>query len=172
MKKLGSVILGFIIGALLTYFFCPRPGDGEMHTMEAEVVKPKGVISVKDAQALNDNWTKFRTPVLDSITQRSAGKKDNRWAWWSLKDIEDYIAFTKAGAKEAGEDFTGLRMYFGVYGDNASDGKKNLSTIFIVPTGAKKVSKSSVFSFSLQGDDDLTRPPLNQGGGGGGGYPQ
>ncbi|TBN04284.1 hypothetical protein EYD45_06595 [Hyunsoonleella flava] len=171
MKKLGPIILGFIIGAVLTYFFCPRQAD-DMHSMDAEVVKPSGVISVKDAQALNDNWTKFRKPVLDSVTERRTGKEDYRWAWWSLKDIEDYIAFTKVGAKEAGEDFTGLRMYFGAYGDNASDGKKNLSTIFIVPTGTKKTSKSAVLNLSLQDDDDLTRPPLNQGNGGGGGYPQ
>lgn len=168
MKKLGPIIVGFIIGALLTYFFCPRP-SGEMPTMEAEVIKPSGVISVKEAQALNDNWTQFRKPVLDSIAERRAGKEDYRWAWWSLEDIENYIGFIK---KSEGKNFTGLRMYFGAYGDNASDGKKNLSTIFIVPTGEKKLSKSSILNMSLQGDDDLQLPPLNHGSGGGGGYPQ
>lgn len=171
MKNLGSIILGFIIGAVLTYFFCPRQVE-DMNGMGAEVVKPSGVITVKEAKALNDNWTQFRKPVLDSIAERRAGKEDYRWAWWSLKDIEDYIAYTKEGAKEAGENFTGLRMYFGAYGDNASDGKRNLSTIFIVPTGSKKTSKGSLFNVTLQGDDDLERPPLNHGGGGGGGYPQ
>jgi len=172
MKKLGPIILGFIIGAVLTYLFCPRQSD-DMHTMGAEVVKPKGVISAKEAQVLNDNWTKFRKPVLDSITKRTAGKEDNRWAWWSLKDIEDYIAYTKVGAKEAGEEFTGLRMYFGVYGENNA-AKNNLSTVFIVPTGKQKVSKSSILNIGLQGDgdNDLKRPPLNDGSGGQGGYPQ
>lgn len=170
MKKLGPIILGFIIGAVLTYFFCPRAGDGDdMNAMDVEVVKPKGVISIEEAKELNSNWTQFRKPVLDSIAERRAGKEDYRWAWWSLKDIEDYIAFIK---DSEGENFTGLRMYFGAYGENASDGKKNLSTIFIVPTGNKKMSKGSLFNVTLQGDDDLERPPLNHSGGGGGGYPQ
>ena len=30
MKKSAYIVLGFIIGAVLTYYFCPRPEDVEM----------------------------------------------------------------------------------------------------------------------------------------------
>ncbi|WP_248723067.1 hypothetical protein [Seonamhaeicola sp. ML3] len=171
MKNLRLIILGFIIGALATYFFCPRQAVEE-EAVVAKIVKPKGVITVAQAKELNDNWTKFRKPVLDSITQQMVGKDDYRSAWWSLKDVEDYIAYIKQETQNDGETFTGLRVYFGVYGESISADKKDLSTIFIVPTGSKIVEKASMVNFNLQGGDgDLPKPPLNDGNGGGG-YPQ
>lgn len=172
MKNLRLIILGFIIGALATYFFCPRQAVEE-EAVVAEVVKPKGVITVAQAKELNDNWTKFRKPVLDSITQQMVGKDDYRSAWWSLNDVEEYIAYIKQETQNDGETFTGLRVYFGVYGETYSEDKKFLSTVFIVPTGEKKTDKAGMSNFNLQGGDgDLPKPPLNEGQGNGNGYPQ
>ena len=41
MKKVVYIIFGFVIGAILTYYFCPR--SIEIDTTEVNIVKPKGV---------------------------------------------------------------------------------------------------------------------------------
>ena len=149
MKNLRPLFFGIIIGALATYFFCPRQAaEEESVAAKAEVVKPKGVITVAQAKELNYNWTKFRKPAIDSITQRMVGKDDYRSAWWSLQDVEDYIAYIKQETQNDGEIFTGLRVYFGVYGEHISSSNKDLSTMFIVPTGAKKVEKASMININ------------------------
>ncbi|MBC3759681.1 hypothetical protein H7U19_14805 [Hyunsoonleella sp. SJ7] len=166
MKKLGLLIVGFIIGAVLTYYFCPREAapNTEMED-KMEIVKPKGVISVAEAKLLNDNWTKLRKSVLDSITERSVGKEDNRSTWWSIDDVEKYIGYAKSEASKSGNTLTGLRVYLGVYGSNAGESKKDLTTMFVVPTGEKSTSEASFINFSLQNNNDLPIPPLNEGGG-------
>lgn len=169
MKKLGPIILGIIIGAVLTYYFCPGQCN-DMLTMSEEVVKPKGVISVAEATALNDNWTKYRKPEIDSITQRQVGKNDNRWAGWSLEDIENYIGFAKSEAKKQQQEIAGFRIYFGVYGEKAPDDKGYLSTLFLAPQLKAGTSKASFLNLSSSAVIDI--PPLNEGSGGQNGYPQ
>lgn len=177
MKNLRSIIIGIIIGALATYFFCPRQAPDE-HAVttgeEKEDIKiPSGVISVKEAKDLDDNWTKERMQAVDAAAQKYGRDKDNRWTWWSVEDIENYIAYAREFSEKEGYKMTGLRVYLGVYGEKASASKKNLSTMFIVPTGHKNGSKASTFNISLPpSDDDIPGPPLNNGGGGGENYPQ
>ncbi|TYA71779.1 hypothetical protein [Seonamhaeicola marinus] len=175
MKNLRPLLLGAIIGALLTYFFCPRQAveaeDLSSSMQQKAIVKPEGVITVEQAKALNDNWTKFRKPVLDSVTERRVKKEDYRWAWWSLEDIENYIAYIRSETPQ-GETFTGLRVYLGVYDENSTNGKNGMTTMFIVPTGGSNVNKGSLFNMTVQGNGDRNDPPLNNSGGSGDGYPQ
>lgn len=66
---------------------------------------------------------------------------------------------------------TGIRVYLGVYGKNADQTKKDLTTMFLVPTG--KISKSQASSFiPFFLNSDLPIDPLNDGQGGPDGYPQ
>ena len=172
MKKLVYIILGFIIGALLTYYFCPRPQD--MGTIDTKIVKPKGVISVKAAKELNKNWTDFREAAVDSAAKKQGRKKDNRSTWWSINDIETYLAFAKNQTDSLDYSITGIRVYLGVYGDNAGVTKKNLSTMFLVPTVKKRTAQASMnpFNVVIQKEEDCAEcDPLNDGGGGPGGYP-
>lgn len=176
MKKLSYTILGFIIGAVLTYYFCPR--NPELDVMETKIKiaeefeKPDGLIELDYAQELNKNWTEYREAAVDSAAQRQGRKKDNRWTSWKLKDIKNYLAYSKAEAKKLGYNMTGIRVYLGVYGDHAGSRKKNLTTMFIVPTGKKSHDNASMMPFNFQGDDeDIPLLPLNNGHGGSGGYP-
>ena len=172
MKKLSYTILGFIIGAVLTYYFCPRNLEEDDITYE----KPSGVIPIAEADSLNTNWNKYRCKAVDSCVRvQTGGKKDkdNRWASWSLDDIEGYLAYSKKQADSLGYNMTGIRVYLGVYGKNKGQSKKNLTTMFIVPTGKKSHAEASTNPFSLRGNDqDIPTPPLNRGTGGSGGYPQ
>lgn len=172
MKKLSYIILGFILGALLTYYFCPKQDD--MKAIEAKTVKPNGVISVKEAIALNDNWTNERQKAVDSAAQSYGREKDDRSTWWSLADIENYLDFAKNEAESLGYNMSGIRVYLGVYGEDAGQSKKNLTTMFIVPTGEKSLAEANMSLFRLPPNDpDVPGgSPLNNGSGGNGGYPQ
>ncbi|WP_298238055.1 hypothetical protein [uncultured Algibacter sp.] len=170
MKKLGSIIIGFILGALLTYYFCPRSLDTEE---EIAIVKPKGVISITNAKELNKNWTDFRQAAVDSAAKKQGRNKDNRWVWWSLDEVENYIAYSKNQTDSLGYEMTGLRFYLGVYGNNKGQNKKNLTTLFAVPTGKKSISEASSFYLNFLANEDIPGGlPFNNGTGGSGGYPQ
>lgn len=172
MKKLSLIIFGFIVGAFATYFFCPRQVD-DVPPMTG-IVKPKGVITPDQAKALNNNWTKYRQAAVDSAAKKQGRDKDDRSTWWSIDDIENYIAYSKQQTDSLGYGLTGLRVYLGVYGENAGRAKKNLTTMFIVPTvkGGKAKASTNPFSISLQNNGDCPEcPPMNEGQGNNGGYP-
>lgn len=172
MKKLAYIILGFIIGAIITYYFCPRELDMDIET---KIVKPKGVISIKAAKELNKNWTDFREAAVDSAAKKQGRNKDDRSSWWSIDDIENYIAYAKEQTDSLNYGMTGIRVYLGVYGKNAGQSKKDLTTMFLVPTIKKGKAQASMnpFNMTIQKDEDCAEcDPLNDGGGSGNGYPQ
>ncbi len=172
MKKLSFIILGFLIGALATYFFCPRQVED---IEDIKIIKPKGVVSPGQAKILNDNWTEYREPAVDSAARRQGRNKDDRSTWWSIDDLENYIAYSKQQTDSLGYSITGMRVYLGLYGKNAGQAKKNLTTMFIVPTVKKGKGKAGMtpFSLSFQNNGDCPEcPPLNNGTGGGSGYPK
>ncbi len=167
MKKLSYIIIGFLIGAFATYYLCPRPVE-DMQT-DIEIVKPKGVISVKEAIALNDNWTRTRQAAVDS----AAGKVDHRWTGWSLEDIRDYLDYAEKECSNLGYTMDGIQVYLGVYGDSQSENKAGYTTMFIAPTGTKSISKGSMSPFNSKAlASNPPVPPLNNGQGGDGGFPQ
>ncbi len=151
---------------------------------------PEGAISPKQAILLNDNYTKTRYDLInrylgravmasatpDSLqkdtlsTRRAAMPKfmDNRSSWWSLKDIEAYIAYAKQEAKNKDYVLDGLRIYQGAYSDTVRDGTKQvgLGTVFIVPTGKKAVGQEGnmlPMSTAAGGGDLKELYPLNEG---------
>jgi hypothetical protein len=169
MKKLSYIILGIVIGALATYYFCPRTIKNEESGIK--IVKPKGVITPSQAKGLSDNWTTERKRANDSAAKKHGREIDDRSAWWSLEDVNNYLLYSKAQSDSLGYDMTGIRVYLGVYGKNAGQVKKDLTTMFLVPTG--KSSKAKASSFILPpSNGDLPVNPLNDGQGGQGGYPQ
>jgi hypothetical protein len=165
MKKLTYILLGFIIGCLLTYYFCPR-----VEQLPDKIVKPQGVITVAQAKTLNDNWTLYRKSAVDSAAQKQGREQDDRSTYWDLEDIENYLGYAKKSSDSLGYTMTGIRVYLGVYGENTDKSKKNLTTMFIVPTGHKAMSEASTSFFSFQGSNNLPVSPLNKGAGGQGGY--
>ncbi len=185
MKRLSYVILGFIIGAFATYYLCPRPVDTDIdvdeHSIKSSIQemsemkpnKPKGVVTPSEAKVLNDNWTLHREAAVNAAARQQGRDKDDRSTWWSINDIEDYIIYSKHVTDSLGYNITGMRVYLGVYGKNAGQAKKNLTTMFVVPTikeGTAKAS-TSLINFQGNGGDCPECPVLNSGHGGGKGYP-
>lgn len=169
MKKLAYIILGFIIGALLTYKFCPREA---VDASGISYKTPKDTITVAQATKLSDNWAKYNPTEMDSLIEVEGSKKATRSVWWSIKDVNEYLVYAKAKSDSLGYNMTGIRVYLGNYGKNADTSKKNRNTMFIVPTGVSTISKaSSINLFLPPSDRDIPTPPLNNGGGSGNGYP-
>ncbi len=170
MKKLAYLILGFIIGAVLTYYFCPRPDD--MNAMAPEFDKPTGVITILEAEELSNNWEKNNKTEIDSTLDVEGSKKVTRSVKWTLKNLEDYLHFAKNESDSVGYTMTGVRVYLGNYGEKAKPSKKNRNTMFIVPTGYKNTSKASSLNLNFAtAGDDIPVDPLNDGQGGSSGYP-
>jgi hypothetical protein len=145
MKKIVLLLLGFILGALAMYFYCCS--DMQKSSEETVLVKPSGVITPAQAMALDANWTKSRKRAVDS----AAGRPDNRSSWWSLEDIQNYLAYAENQADSLGYEMNGIRVYLGVYPNNALDGKADYTTMFIVPTGKKAHTEANFnfFNYSL-----------------------
>lgn len=126
---------------------------------------PKGLITPKEAKALNDAYTLRCELVSKDITKRP----DNRSSWYSLEEIENFLAYAKAQAKELGHEMDGVRIYCGAYPEEK--GVAGYSTSFIVPTSSSNgEEKGGGGSNDIQGADGLNfgqngTPP-------GGNYPQ
>jgi len=174
MKKLGYIILGILLGLLGAYLYCNYYCHAD--DVKAMVIKkPKGVITAASAQDLNDNWTRERQAANDSAARQYGRNKDNRWAWWSLEDMRDYLNYAENQSDSLGYTMDGVRMYLGVYAPNAGQAKKNLTTMFMVPTVTKKTQEASLVPSNLilqKKKDCEDCDPLNEGGGGGESYPQ
>ena len=147
MKKFMLLLLGFILGALAMYFYCCAD------TKEAALVKPSGLITPAQAKTLDANWTATRKRAVDS----AAGRPDNRSSWWSLEDIQNYLAYAENQADSLGYEMNGIRVYLGVYPGNAPNGKADYTTMFMVPTGKKLHSEGNLnflnYSMSAGGND-------------------
>jgi hypothetical protein len=135
------------------------------------ITKPKGVITQAQAKELNANWTLHRKAAVDSAAQKQGRHQDDRSTLWSLEDLENYLTYAKSQSDSLGYDMTGIRVYLGVYGKNAGQTKKDLTTMFMVPTGKISIAKASSLLLP-PGGGDLPIDPLNDGQGSGNGYPQ
>ncbi|MCB4808984.1 hypothetical protein LG651_12065 [Tamlana sp. 62-3] len=171
MKKIFYLILGLIIGAILTYFFCPK--QCVVGTPENTMPKaPKDTISVAEATKLSDNWANNNITEIDVVLEVDGSRKKTRSVWWSLDEINQYLAYAQAESDTLGYTMTGVRVYLGNYGKDSKPSKKNRNTMFIVPTGPKKVFKASSLNIILPPTDgDIPVPPLNNASGGNNGYP-
>lgn len=91
-----------------------------------------GIKTSKEGESLDQAFN-GRHEVMSKLI----GKKDNRSSWWSIEDLENYIACAKAQAKELGYTLNGIRAYEGAEGD------KGYTTIFLAPTGNSNTERTA-----------------------------
>ena len=117
------------------------------------MVKPKNCISVSEAKELQGNWNRTRVSEIEIAT----GFKDVKDFTFSLKEIEEYVAYVKELSTRQGVSDPGIRIYFAAY--DTLENKK--ATVFLAPTVG--VSKDSDNNYEI---DPLNRtqggwPPNN-----------
>ncbi|WP_299130939.1 hypothetical protein [uncultured Winogradskyella sp.] len=160
MKNLGTLLLGVIIGGAIMYFYCCKESD----QMEIrEIAAPKGIITPKEAMALDQAYNIKHRIINDSLFKKSTDGGDNRSSWWSLEDIQNYINYAENQSGELGYTMDGLRVYLGSYPD--SKGQTGLTTMFFIPTGKKNIAQGSILLKPQIGSNDITGADgLNMGG--------
>ena len=123
MKQLAYFIIGLGIGFLACkYLFQSEDVKGDIH--EEVIIKPRGIITPAEAVKLNNNFN----PKHQAIN-KAFGIDDNRSSWYSLEDIQNYLAYAENQAGQLKYSMDGVRVYLG---SHAEDG---LTTMFLVPTG-------------------------------------
>ncbi len=155
MKKLLLLLVGVVIGIAGTYYYLSTNQNLE------EMTKPKGLITPAEIKALDQAYNSRHTIISDSLIKTP----DNRSSWYSLEEIESYIAHAKQQADSLGYTLDGLRLYAGAYPDTKEG--PGLMTMFFVPTGSKNVSEGSMLPTLQGGGNDIgDADGLNKGGDG------
>ena len=116
---------------------------------------PKGLITPTKAKELNQQFIKTRSKDLNKIVKKESGdlkKEDAISCWFSLEELKNYIAYVENEAPDA----NGLRVYFGAYSNNnKKQNKKDLSTVFFVPTKAKQSSLQKAINVLEETSSDI-----------------
>ena len=151
MKKLTPLILGLVIGALATYYFCPNCTVTE-EVVASPIVKPKGVIKSEAAKILGKAYDARYQLVSDSIF--GGPNLDNRSSWYSLVDVNNYLRYADSQSTALGYNMDGIRIYLGAHPDGKTPG---YTTMFMVPTGSESLAEgnSSLFNFKRVGGGDI-----------------
>ena len=139
MKKLLLLVLGVVIGIAAAYYYLSSNQNFE------EMANPKGLITPSEIKTLDQAYNSRHTLISDSLIDRP----DNRSSWYSIEEIESYIAYAKEQADSLGYTLDGLRLYAGAHPDTKEG--PGLMTMFFVPTGSKNVSEGSILSTAQGG---------------------
>lgn len=117
-----------------------------------ERIKPTQLISAEMASDLEKNYKKYRSTLIDS----TYNMEDANAIWYSIDELENYIAYVRTQTKEKGVTMDGIRFYMGVYPSSNKE-KAGMTTIFMVPTQAANDINTGGMNYSFQGDSrDIT----------------
>ncbi|WP_291961204.1 hypothetical protein [Maribacter sp.] len=170
MKRPHTLISKILYSSILIAFInCKKEEkkDIEQPHPIATVSAPEGIISIKEASTLYNNYTEHRADIIEQYEQKvRAPEKEfqvGRFVDFDYQTIKDYIAYVDQEAKNAGvEKVTKLRLYFANYPTkgNFPDGKPFVhprqNSIFIVPTLNKK-GEDYAFYIGENGKAELIR---------------
>ena len=90
-------------------------------------MEPTQLISLEKARELNKNYNDTRA----ALHQQKLGKEDANAVWYSLQELENYIAYIKKQGVEKGYDVDGIRLYMGVYPSTDEASKAGYTTLFL-----------------------------------------
>ena len=147
MKNRMNTFCGILGFALLTLFLvsCNDAKKENPEAVDPEMVEaPSNIITISEADAMYQNYTKHRVGVIDTYEAQERASEDTfeaaRFVSYDLETIKQYIAFVEQESKKAGVTPNTLRFYFANYPDkeNFPNGKKIVhkkqNSIFILPT--------------------------------------
>lgn len=93
-------------------------------------------ISAADAKKLNDGYDSRHSLISTDIVKQP----DNRSVWYSITELEAFIASAKAQASSLNYTLDGMRVYMGAYSD--AGGNVPYTTSFLAPTGTQNGTSS------------------------------
>lgn len=144
MKKLALLILGIIIGALAMYFYF----HSDKNNIDmAQVPTPKGIVSPSEIKTLTQAYNDRYDTITNTFFKGVKGG-DNRSSWYSIEDLENFLALAKQQAGELGYTMDGVRLYLGAH--PTVDEVPGYTTMLLVPTGYEKSSEGNMINSGLQ----------------------
>jgi len=122
--------------------------------------KPTNLITSKEASQMSNDFS-----AKNKLISKDIGKPNNCSTWYSLADLEEYIAYIKAEGKAKGYNIDGIRFYLGSYSkSNRNVKKQKQTTVFLAPTGTKTgVQKTKAVSQNLSSPDISAIEAFNMG---------
>jgi hypothetical protein len=123
------------------------------------MIAPTQLISIEKAKELNQNFIATRS----ELNKNALGKDDANALWYSLKTLENYIAYIKTEGSEQGYEVDGIRFYFGVYSDSEIGDKAGHTTLFLSPTGKQANMLPEMVASHGNSRDITTLKPMNFG---------
>jgi len=128
------------------YLYCCTNDTGEMTP-----TLPKGLITPKEAIALDNEYDSRYQLISDSIVTRKGG--DNRSSWFSIDEIESFLLYAENQAGELNYTMNGIRIYLGAEPKDAQGA--GYTTMFIMPTGYQNKSEGNMFMFQKASNGDI-----------------
>lgn len=111
---------------------------------------PSQLITKQEAIQLCANYKNLRSNVVSA----AIGFDDANAIWYSLEELENYIAYVKSEAATKNYVVDGIRLYLGVYPKDTNLGNKSeKTTIFLTPTGRKEIDNDIVLTSSADISD-------------------
>lgn len=94
---------------------------------EADEIHKDKLIDEKTAKQYYELYSKNNYDLINTARAAKKLPPDGRSAWYSIEELEAYLAYVKEEMKEDPEiDKMGIRFYFGTYPDGQMVGDKNL----------------------------------------------
>jgi len=143
--------------------------EANQESQTAKIKRPRQTIDYKYANELEEEYVNTRYAVINEHLKIEKG--DTREFWFDLEKLKNYIAYVEQEAEELGYRKLGIRIYNGAYPKDPK-GRTNTdpgySTVFLVPTGMKSISKGSFLPLNttLVNDNIMEIPGYNYSHGG------
>ena len=130
----GAVIL-ILIGIIIFLLLGKYTDTEKQVTYKTEELK-EHLISYSEAQVLKKEFIDTRYKIINDSLFKDSKRKDTREFWFSMKTMEEYLAYVKQEAKNKGYKDLGLRIYFAAYPKDFEDsrGDPRFSTVYLWPT--------------------------------------
>lgn len=114
-----------------------------------QVAPPKEAISYKKAKVLEREFIATRGKIINKYMDFEEGQEDTREFWFDLETLKQYIKYVEYESNRLGYDNLGIRIYKGAYPKNSDYEDAGFSTVILVPTGNKSVSKGSFLPLNM-----------------------
>lgn len=117
------------------------------------MAEPTKCVEVAVARQLQDNWKSTRAVEIE----RAMGAVDTREFFYTVAELEEYLAHVKSESMKQGILAAGVRIYFGAYDNDLTD----KATVFLAPTGGTAPSSANNYNIKPFNKASGGIPPTN-----------
>jgi excinuclease UvrABC nuclease subunit len=117
------------------------------------MAKPAKCISESEARQLQQNWIDTRAKDI----KKDMGEEDARQVFYTVAELEEYLAYVKTESTKQGISTPGIRIYFAAYNDD----KSKKATVFLAPTKGDTTASDNNYNIEALNRGNHGWPPNN-----------